>query len=433
MDARSTRDRCSLLFGVKSLLRCDQAEVVQGIARYVVSQHGLLRLLSTLIEHSKETAFPGVIALIGWLRSFLAPRASPERRGIVWIARLSNERRAIEFFTSRFPEFNWNELSFRARPDRPALVALMQQLRPRRIFKLVRRLHRRYEFFKVLRVVEFIGFYTRYRDLLANADFDAAVMSSHSNPHGIAFNLTARQRGLPVVLISHGMPIRPVAQLHYELALVHCEAARRTYLIEGSRMDRVLIHGRRQDYSIIMKGLPAQITVGIFLCKDVNEQVLMALVKRLREEQRVLRILIRPHPKNLWRGLERWIVSLGDAHVIRSGGGTVQSDLERVDLVLGGNSSVLVDAVTGGRPAAYVPELDHGATDLHAFVACGLIYQLLVARASGPFPATELADFYQLSEWREKLRLFANVDEDQSMVAKRFRKALQDLSSSPKT
>src|SRR5215211_7771140 len=32
--------------GIKSLLRCDEAEVVEGIARYVISQHRALRVVS---------------------------------------------------------------------------------------------------------------------------------------------------------------------------------------------------------------------------------------------------------------------------------------------------------------------------------------------------------------------------------------------------
>jgi len=74
-------------------------------------------------------------------------------------------------------------------------------------------------------------------------------MSSHSNPHGVAFNLAARKFGVPVVLITHGMPIRPVVRLTYDLAVVHNEAARQTYAEEGCRMDRIIVHGRGQNYS----------------------------------------------------------------------------------------------------------------------------------------------------------------------------------------
>jgi hypothetical protein len=57
-----------------------------------------------------------------------------------------------------------------------------------------------------------LGYYARYFELFSQGNFDVALTSNHSNPHGIAFNLAARKCGVPVVLISHGMPVRPVAR-----------------------------------------------------------------------------------------------------------------------------------------------------------------------------------------------------------------------------
>ncbi|OLE55479.1 MAG: hypothetical protein AUG51_03200 [Acidobacteria bacterium 13_1_20CM_3_53_8] len=402
--------------GIKSILRCDEAEVVTGIARYVVSQHRSLRLLSALIERTKGTPVPALIAFIGWLRSFLAVRAGNRSDGAVWIARLGNERRAIETLPQMLPELGWTELKF----------PLVRIVRQRRILMLARRLNRRYEFFKVLRVIELIGYYTRYLDIFKNGRFPLAIMSSHSSPHGIAFNLAARKCGVPVVLITHGMPVRPVARLYYDLAVVHCEAARQTYVEEGCRMNRVLIHGRRQHYVQMPVGtLPQRLSVGIFLCKDVNAERLRALVERLLCNQRVSRILIRPHPKNLWVKLDAWIASLNDSRVRRSFGNSVFRDIEATDIVLAGNSSVLVDAVTAGRPSGYVSGLDHGSADLHAFVARGLIYPIA---AEIKFDPDAMLRFYQRTEWLSVLRLFANIDEDEASIMARVVVAMRELS-----
>jgi hypothetical protein len=284
------------------------------------------------------------------------------------------------------------------------------------------------EFFRTLRVVELIGYYTRYLNLFRSGRFSLAVMSSHSNPHGIAFNLAAKRCGVPVVLITHGMPIRPVARLSYDLALVHCEAARQTYMEEGCRMDRVFVHGRRQVYAPMPGGgtLPDRISVGIFLCKDVNEERLRAVVNRLQQDSRVSQILIRPHPKNLWLGLDAWIASLNDERVRRTTGNSVFHDLQASDIVLGGNSSVLVDAVTAGRPSGYVPKLDHGSLDLHSFVARGLIYPV---EDDLSFDPEAMLRFYQRPDWPNALKLFANVDEDETAVLTRVAAAMHDLAT----
>jgi hypothetical protein len=427
MERMANDDAWLLCRGVKSLLRCDEAEVVEGIARYVISQHRSLRLGAAWIERKRETRAPAVIALLGGLVRFLEVRACGRRGGAVWIARLSNERRAVEMLPSMLSELGWSELKFRRLPDAEAFFALARSLGSnwRRILKLARRLHRRYEFFKVLRVVELIGYYARYLDIFQKGRFQLAVMSSHSNPHGIAFNLAARKCGVPVVLVTHGMPVRPVARLSYDLAVVHCEAARQTYLAEGCRMNRVLVHGRRQHHAPMPAGpLPERLTVGIFLCKDVNEERLRAVVESLLGNTRVSRIFVRPHPKNLWLGLDAWLASLNDLRVRRSPPGAVVRDLEESDIVLAGNSSVLVDAVTAGRPSGYVQGLDNGSTDLHALVAHGLIYLIddeLV------FDTDAMLRFYQRPDWPSVLRLFANIDEDEETVAAQIRDAIREL------
>jgi hypothetical protein len=421
-------DRAWLLYhGIKNILRCDEAEVVSGIARYVVSQHGSLRLLSALIERTRETPFPAVIALVGGLKSFLAVRPAERRDGALWIARLGNERRAIETLPGLLPELDWTELTFHSRPDAATVAALAQNFGStvRSVFRIARLLDQRYEFFKVLRVVELIGYYARYLGIFESGRFRLAVMSSHSNPHGIAFNLAARKCGVPVVLITHGMPVRPVAKLSYDLAVVHCEAARQTYLEEGCRMKRVLIHGRRQNYAPMPAGpLPARLAVGIFLCKDVDEAGLRAIVERLLSSPRVSRLIVRPHPKNLWVGLDAWVTSRNDPRMRPGSGGPVCRDLEASDIVLAGNSSVLVDAVTAGRPAGYVPGIDHGSPDLHAFVARGLIYPI---DDEAGFDPDAMLRFYQRPNWTSVLRLFANIDEDEATVAARVGAAIREL------
>ena len=413
--------------GLKSLLRCDEAEVVEGIARYVMSQHRSLRDGSAWVERKRETTAPAVIALLGGLVRFLEVRAGDRRDGAVWIARLGNERRAVESLPLLLPELGWSELKFRWRPDVAGLFALARSLGSnwRRTLRLARRLHRRHEFFKVLRVVELIGYYSRYLGIFRSGRYRLAVMSNHSNPHGVAFNLAARRCGVPVVLITHGMPVRPVVRLSYDLAVVHCEAARQTYLEEGCRMDRVFVHGRRQHHAPMPTGpLPERLTVGIFLCKDVNEERLRAVTKRLLSDPRVLRILVRPHPKNLWVKFDEWVASRNEPRLRRSLGVTVFRDIEDSDIILAGNSSVLVDAVTAGRPSGYVPGLDHGSPDLHEFVARGLIYPI---DDEFSFDPDAMLRFYRRLDWPDVLRLFANIDEDEVTVAARVCAAIRDL------
>jgi len=398
--------------GIKSLLRCDEAEVVEEIARYVISQHRGLRVVARFVERTRKTPVPALLTLMAWTRSFLVVCPEGSLRGVVWIARLSNERRALEPLIASARDLEWTELKFQSRIRlRDAVGLTIRNLRSiPRVYRIARRMHLRFESFKAMRVIELLGYYTRYVDLFSRGDFAVAVTSNHSNPHGIAFNLAAQKCGVPVVLISHGMPIRPVARLKYALAVVHCEAAGQTYLDEGCQIERVLTHGRKRDYAPL-RALPSQVNVGIFLCKDVNERRLKALVVNLLANERVARIVIRPHPKNLWRNIDEWIASRDDERLTRSSGSTVCEDLTDLHIVFGGNSSVLIEAVTAGIPSAYVDDLDHGPADLHGFVAARLIY-----RSEVDPKLDEIGRFYERAGWQQTLQRFANVAEDEATV-----------------
>jgi hypothetical protein len=404
--------------GIRNLLRCDEAEVVTGIANYVMTQHRVLGAGSSLMEHARGTPLPAVAALLGFMTRFLEVRQPSCREGIAWVARLGNERRAIEKIIAVLPESKWSEARLMRLPDWPSVKMLLSAFKhgPKRILKIAARLHRRHSYFKVLRVLELAGYYTRFVKIFRSGNYQLAVMSSHSNPHGIAFNLAARRTGVPLVLVTHGMPVRPVARLHYDLSLVHCDAAAQTYVDEGCCLGRTLIHGRRQRYRPMPGGtLPARFVAGVFLSKDVNEPLLKRLIRDMLGHPRVARVVIRAHPKNLYRGLDQWLTELNDERVARSRNVNVLEDLEQVDLVTAGNSSVLVDAVTAGKPAVYVPGLDYGAPDMHRFVERGLIAEI----AEGLDPE-DVLKFYQRPEWRATLRLFANIDEDENDVLEQF-------------
>jgi hypothetical protein len=137
-------------------------------------------------------------------------------------------------------------------------------------------------------------------------------------------------------------------------------------------------------------------------------------------------VLVRPHPKNLWVGLDAWIESRSDPRLRRGPAGPVSRDLEATDIVLAGNSSVLVEAVTAGRPGGYVPGIDHGSPDLHEFVARGLIYPFDDAL---DFDPDAMLCFYRRPDWPTVLRRFANVDEDEDAVATRVGEAMRELAN----
>jgi hypothetical protein len=347
------------------------------------------------------------------------------------VARLSNEQKAIAELMRLAPDQRWTALVFDARLQ-SVIASLPDLVRTattwRRIARISRLVSRRHGSFRAYRVVELLFYYQRYVRLFATHTFDMAVISSHSNPHGIALNLAARRFGVPAVLITHGMPISPIARLDYDLAIMECKASADIYRRAGCRLGRVVVKSRKSDYvpMRLWQSPPGPLTVGVFLSKDPAKDHFMSLVSALLSHQEVKRILVRPHPVNLWPGLAGCLVSMKDERLHLSTGGPILDDVRRCDVVMAANSTVHIEAVVAGKSACYVRGLDHAPYDVHSFVRDGLVYELDRARHFDP---SEVARFYARDEWPTILRRYANIDQDEADLARSVTAAVSDLAA----
>jgi hypothetical protein len=315
---------------------------------------------------------------------------------------------------------------------RAVIAALPQLARTvptwRRIARISRIVNRRHGAFRAYRVVELLFYYQRYVQLFASHAFQMAVISSHSNPHGIALNLAARRFGVPVVLITHGMPISPIARLDYDLAIMECDASVDVYRRAGCRLGQVLVKSRQRDYVPMAndRSTDDRLTIGIFLSKDPVEHRFVSLVHALLADGSVSRVLVRRHPVSLWPGVARCIASFGDARVCLRESGSLAEDVRECHFVMAANSTVHVDAVVAGTPSCYVRDLDHAPYDVQSFVRAGLIFELDPSRR---FVPGDVLSFYARDEWPAILRQYANVDCDEARLAPMVTSAIRTLSA----
>jgi hypothetical protein len=423
------RDTTSVLVGgIKGLVTCDSGDVVAGIVEFVLSQHRSLRLAAAVLNSARRTPIADAVMLANGFRCFLGVQPNRAPAGAVTIARLSNEQRAIDDLKRMLPAQSWSAFEFGWRPA-AAVRAMPSLTRTARtwpaIARVARRIHRRYGAFHAYRVVELLCYYERYSQLFANRAVELAVMSSHSNPHGIAFNVAARRFGIPVLLITHGMPISPIARLDYDIAIMECLASADVYRRAGCRLGRVLIKSRKRDYvpmAACASGTPLRI--GIFLSKDPDRGRLISTVRALLEHPSVASILVRPHPTNLWGGLVDSVSALHATRVSVSAAGSPFDDVRRCDAVIAANSTVHVEALVAGTPSCYLRGLDHAPYDVQSFVKSGLVYDL---ENPSRFDAADVSRFYGRPEWPAVLRQYANVDQDDDDVASSVRAAVMAL------
>jgi hypothetical protein len=401
--------------GIKQLGVCDSGAVVAGIADFVMSQHRGLRLVERAMRPG--STFAVVVILLNAFRCFVGVDWAGHGPAVIAVRR-PNERREIARLKGMLSDRTWTELMVRWRL-RSVVAATRTLARTlvadcRRSARLARRLSRRYGVFHAFRALELVAYYRRYVELFATRSFQVAVMSSHSNPHGIALHVVARQFGVPVVLITHGMPIRPIARLDYDLAIVEGEASRQMYEAAGCRMDSVVIKSRRGDYAPMRVPIPAHdLTVGLFLSKDPDEAQILHCLHLLLADARIARVVIRPHPVNLWTGLDACVTSLAEPRLTIRTSGSLLDDLRLCDLVVAGNSTVLLDAVIAGRPGCYVRGFDHGPHDVQSFVADGLIYEWTPQQS---LDVAAVEAFYRQPEWPIVLRRHADVDRSDADV-----------------
>jgi len=421
LPCTSTRTGTALILrsGVRNILRCDGGDVVNGIVSFVLSQRRSLRFAAAVLDRARGTLVADAVMLLNGVRCFMSIHPPRCRGGAVTVARLANEQKAIAELMRLAPGQPWTELVFDARP-RSVIAAIPDLVRTaatwRQIARISRIVSRRHDAFRAYRVVELLFYYQRYVRLFATHTFQLAVISSHSNPHGIALNLAARRFGVPVVLITHGMPISPIARLDYDLAIMECDASTDVYRRAGCRLGRVVVKSRKRDYvpMAACRSPHAPLVIGIFLSKDPVEDQFVSLVHSLLSHKQVTGILVRPHPVNLWPGLADCLASMEDERLQLSAGGPILDDVSACDFVMAGNSTVHVEAIVAGKPACYVRGLDHAPYDVQSFVRDGLVYELEYAHGFDP---TAVAQFYARHEWPNILRRYANVDQDEADLA----------------
>ena len=154
-------------------------------------------------------------------------------------------------------------------------------------------------------------------------------------------------------------------------------------------------------------------TVGIFLTSGTRVNVLKGLVAAIRTDLPNAKVLIRQHPVALLKTDFSGIAS-GDDQVELTIGRPLDDEISLCDFVICGNSGVALNVLSGGRPVAYLSELDGIIFDSNGFVGSGLVY----AMSDWDVAVYErLKVFYQAPGWREVMQDYdASYDSDVGLV-----------------
>ena len=96
-------------------------------------------------------------------------------------------------------------------------------------------------------------------------------------------------------------------------------------------------------------------------------------------------------------------LAAADANVQITIGNPLDEEITACDLIICGNSGVAMNAVSGGRPVAYMDTLDGLTFDYNGFVESGLVCHV---GAWSDNIYGRLKDFYGHPGWREVMRSY---------------------------
>jgi hypothetical protein len=166
-------------------------------------------------------------------------------------------------------------------------------------------------------------------------------------------------------------------------------------------------------------------TVGIFLTALTRGEVVAGLVSAIRASHPGARILIRNHPVAL---LKSDFADLQNRHgnIEVTIGKPLEEEIVACDLIVCGNSGVAMNALSGGRPVAYMDALDRLTFDYIGFVESGLMCHV---KAWTGDVYDRLKAFYGKPEWQAVMRSYdasygADADALGQAAAKTIRRCL---------
>lgn len=406
-----------LLSGVRRQLENDSTPAVREVVRYVLAERPMVRNLDRVLQSLSATAIPSWFAALNGARCRVRLRSEGDRGGVLACLRRPNEVRAGEWLRTELGSLPWADVRFDLR-SAPAAFASLTKAGPglRRTARFARTLAECEDAFHVLRVVELLSYYARLGELLDAGGHRVAVMSSYSNPWGIALNLAATARGIPVVHVMHGVALDPVPRLNYDAMILNDPRSADIFARTGCRIGATIV--KSAGLAVEPRPIPKSgVRVAVLLSKEAAREYVHALVASLLDRADVASIALRPHPAGLWTNLAAELSGYA-ADKVFVARGSLRETLDRTDVVIAGRSSAHVDALTAGVPSVFDGRIDSSAATGLEFLSDGCVL------VSDDVPGVDFGvvdAFYRRPAWSESFRRHTNLAETEAEVRVRIR------------
>lgn len=406
---QSHDDRYDLATALRIVRRLETSPGRGAVFTEIKRKNPVYRLVDTLYSNAGARTMQPLLLFAYMLKCVLSlgPFGSDEAEAVS-ISQFDNEHHTVDRVAALVPDARLLRLTLRRGHlvGRGQLRAAYRMLgSARRIWPFLSRLVRTHSFMPAARIASALAFYMRFVQLFADRPkLTAAIVTSNYSPEAVGLAAAAHQMGRRVIYLNHApVPANSVLvpPVLADCAIFYGEAARKTYERRSRCTADVALIG--QPWTARPMQWRDEIkTVGIFLTGLTRADMVSDLVSAIRATQPGMGILVRNHPVALLKCDFEDLVARHEGLTVTIGN-PLDDEIAACDMIICGNSGVAMNAVSGGRPVAYMDMLDGSGFDYNGFVASGLICH--VTGWSNDIYA-RLKEFYSDPKWPGIMRFY---------------------------
>jgi hypothetical protein len=403
------RDRYDLATALHIVRRMESSATRGAVFAEITRKNPLYRLVDRIYAKAGARVLQPLALFLYMLKCTLAVGPShPAGPRAVTLSNFANETHSIDRVAALIPDVPLLRLSLKRghTAGRGQLRAAGRMLASGpRIWRFLSTLAGRHSFMPAARIASALAFYMRFTRLFADQpQLVAAITASNYSPEAVGLAAAAHRFGRRVIYVNHapvaanGSVVQPVFA---DCAVFYGDAIRQAYEKRSRCTAEVALIG--QPWTARPMEWREQIrTIGIFLTALTRPDAVSALVAAIRVSHPEARILIRNHPVALLK-CDFSAIEAEDGKLEVTIGKPLDDEMIACDLIVCGNSGVAMNALSGGRPVAYMDTLDGLDFDYIGFVGSGLLCH--VPRWDDDVQA-KLKEFYCRPRWHEIMRSY---------------------------
>jgi hypothetical protein len=290
-----------------------------------------------------------------------------------------------------------------------------------RIYRIILNVVKRYNFLVSCRISSTIFHYIKFKDLYSRNKCRGCFVASDSNPYALAATLSLENHKGKSIYINHGhlpeMPPRLIFDLN---------------IIDGPALEDVFTRSKGIAGKVVYKGVEGEkhnlrikhkekYRVGIFLSLLTDWSTVDRVIDSLKLNNKIGSIKVRLHPnKLLWdhraiQSIKQKNVEISDAH------NAAYADMDDLDIIIAGNSSVHLTSLKYGIPSIHLGGLDNAPENFYLFVQDGLIPAITDIDS---IDLDHLISFYEQENWIKILRYYDPPLDDSLILENQVKKTL---------